>query len=250
MRVRNVYSNDKRDLSRKPHGEMDLYRVLNVSRSASLAEIKVAYRKLALKYHPDLHPSGTARAEAETIFKQVSHAYQVLSDSKQRLDYDSSNGFKGSTKYGNSSMRHADWNPQRSYTKNSSTNTQNGASSSSSHHNSKHYRPFNVNDHFNIPVWNAAHYGEETMRIDNVKFTNSWMNDAGPHQRYYQRKREFKEKQAREKEEAMKKQNHENEEKSASANLNKKREERRRHQQSDESDSSQVQNSKSGCIIT
>jgi DnaJ-class molecular chaperone len=193
-----------------------------------------------MKYHPDLQPAGSSRQEAEENFKKISHAYQVLSDSRQRLEYDSANGFKGSTRYGNSSMRHADWNPQPS-------------SSSSKHNhtsqNAKQYRPFNVNDHFNIPVWNAAHYGDETIRIDNIKFTNTWMNDAGPHQRYYQRKREFKEKQAREREEEMRKEKISNEE-DASANLNRKREERRRNEQPRSTTAEKTKESDGGCNIT
>src|SRR5207245_2701426 len=54
----------------------DYYEILGVSRSASEDDVKKAYRKLALKYHPDRNPED--RHEAEERFKEISEAYQVL----------------------------------------------------------------------------------------------------------------------------------------------------------------------------
>lgn len=62
----------------------DFYEVLGVSKNATEAEIKSAYRKLALKWHPDKNKSSEATAK----FKQINEAYEVLSDTKKRQMYD------------------------------------------------------------------------------------------------------------------------------------------------------------------
>jgi molecular chaperone DnaJ len=64
----------------------DYYEVLGVSKTASIDEIKSAYRKLAKEYHPDMNPND--RKAAEEKFKELSEAYEVLSDAKKRQVYD------------------------------------------------------------------------------------------------------------------------------------------------------------------
>ncbi|XP_076250581.1 dnaJ heat shock protein family (Hsp40) member B6 mrj isoform X2 [Rhynchophorus ferrugineus] len=65
---------------------VDYYRVLEVPKSATTVDIKKAYRKLALKWHPDKNPDNLE--EATKKFKEISEAYEVLSDDKKRRMYD------------------------------------------------------------------------------------------------------------------------------------------------------------------
>ena len=66
----------------------DYYEVLGVEKNASTQEIKKAYRKLALKFHPDKNPDDK---EAEDKFKEAAEAYEVLSNEEKKAKYDGVN---------------------------------------------------------------------------------------------------------------------------------------------------------------
>src|SRR3954464_931691 len=73
--------------------EKDYYAALGVAKDADAAAIKKAYRQLARELHPDKNPGNT---QAETRFKEVSEAYDVLSDPKRRSEYDEARRLFGS----------------------------------------------------------------------------------------------------------------------------------------------------------
>lgn len=74
---------------------VDYYKILQVDKSAKDEDLKKAYRKLAMKWHPDKNPNN--KKEAEAKFKQISEAYEVLSDPQKRAIYDQygEEGLKG-----------------------------------------------------------------------------------------------------------------------------------------------------------
>ena len=74
----------------------DYYEVLGIEKGAGADEIKKAYRKLAVKYHPDRNQDN---AEAEAKFKEATEAYEVLSDEQKKQAYDQF-GFAGVEKHG------------------------------------------------------------------------------------------------------------------------------------------------------
>lgn len=84
----------------------DYYKVLGVSKDASKADIKKAYRKLAQKYHPDKNPNNK---EAEEKFKDLGEAYEVLSDEEKRKQYDTGRLFSQGGGYGPGGFRQGDF---------------------------------------------------------------------------------------------------------------------------------------------
>jgi molecular chaperone DnaJ len=80
-------------MSTKDYIEKDYYKALGVAKDASAAEIKKVYRKLARELHPDKNPDD---AKSEARFKEVSEAYDVLSDPAKRKEYDEARSLFGS----------------------------------------------------------------------------------------------------------------------------------------------------------
>src|SRR3954470_24010166 len=84
-------------MSTKDYVEKDYYKALGVAKDADGNTIKKAYRKLAQQFHPDKNP-GDAKAEAR--FKEVSEAYDVLSDPAKRKEYDEAHSLFGTGGFG------------------------------------------------------------------------------------------------------------------------------------------------------
>lgn len=70
--------------------QTDYYKVLGIEKSATQADVKTAFKKLARQYHPDVNPDNP---EAEKKFKEISEAYEVLGDEKKRRQYDQMGSF-------------------------------------------------------------------------------------------------------------------------------------------------------------
>lgn len=141
----------------------DFYKVLDISRSATLVEIKAAYRKLALKYHPDT-ANGANKALAVERFQIISNAYNVLKDAAAREMYDLS--------WKKNSKNRVYKNVEQVY-----------------YGKSYVFRREVLKHEYDVAAWNAWHYGENAIKSPSVKQPkNKWMDLNNKHQRYFMRK--------------------------------------------------------------
>ena len=85
----------------------DYYEILGIDKNASASEIKKAYRKMAIKYHPDKNPDDK---DAEAKFKEAAEAYEVLSDADKKARYDQfgHQAFEGAGGFGGGGMNMED----------------------------------------------------------------------------------------------------------------------------------------------
>lgn len=177
----------------------DFYKLLGVSRNATIIEIKKAYRILALSLHPDITKNDEIKSKR---FQLVTNAYQKLSNEKERKVYDSSIGIKRVI------IRD---NPR-----------------AESYSIPKQPPPKNE---FNVELWNAWHYGDgkNTIVESSIKQTNKWSNMKGNKDQDYFNKKAAREAQKRHEE--KQKDNNNNNSTDPSEILRKKREERRQEKE-------------------
>ena len=88
---------------------MNYYDILSIDKTASLDEIKKAYKKLAIKWHPDKNPNN--KEESEEKFKLISEAYSVLSDPEKKAEYD----LRGDSQFRNNTSNYSNFNAQDIY---------------------------------------------------------------------------------------------------------------------------------------
>lgn len=150
---------------------VDYYKILNVSKTATIEQIKVSYRKLAKTYHPDL--CTTDKKAAESTFKNLSVAYQVLSNSVSKSEYDRT--------IGNYPGRLNNESPRRAWTtgRNNIRSPAKGTTSQV------------TRDQYDVHMWNAYHYGEEdnpTIKQAPIMNQRGWVDPTNKHQSYYRKK--------------------------------------------------------------
>ena len=160
----------------------DLYKILNVSRTATQNEIKTSFRKLALSYHPDV--TGNDRVKSEK-FNNIKVAYETLVDEIARCKYDRDIGnrrvhMKTRTSYTGpttTTSTHTYSEAGKTYTYRYTVTRSNTASNKGKPHG------------YNMDEWNAWHYGDKAY--DYMKQTSNYNSDVedNKHYQYYRKQR-------------------------------------------------------------
>ncbi|VEV58543.1 DNAJ like protein, putative [Plasmodium vinckei vinckei] len=142
--------------NRRFFGSKNFYDILNVKKSSDKNEIKQAYRKLALKYHPDRNPNN--RKESEQKFREITEAYETLSDDNKKRIYDSqlNNGFS-SNNFGNnySNMSNQNMNYNFKTTRMTDEEIENVFKNV--------FGNMSINDIFRSNIFNESHFKTRTM---------------------------------------------------------------------------------------
>ncbi len=86
--LHSLMCSDAYDPSKDSKGKQDHYKVLGIEKTATQKEVKRAYRKMSLKYHPDQHQGKPTQDDARKRFLEIAAAYEVLGDEDKRLLYD------------------------------------------------------------------------------------------------------------------------------------------------------------------
>lgn len=199
----------------------ELYKLLNVPRTASIAEIKTAYRILAKELHPDVN-NGSVGKTAK--FRDVASAYEILSNIESRSKYDRSIGAPDVRTVSN---RRYTPPPRQPYQHTSSSNRASAQATAESYRRSAGAPHASIR--FNVDEWNAWHYGDKAV-TEALKRRNAYMgindnNSKTSKKAYKEAEERFKEAYRAAAEEAAAGQE---QERIAKENLAKRREARRR----------------------
>jgi len=148
------------------------YKTLGVTKSANQNDIKKAYRKMALKYHPDKQTTEEDRQKATGIFVKISNAYEILSDSQKRQEYD----------MGKSTSNN-----------NNNNNSNNNSSNTSSNSNSSSQRPSAGDEFFSNARAAGRHPFEfhDPFEIFNRVFREEFSQHQNQHQNLHQNQHQY-----------------------------------------------------------
>lgn len=153
---------------------IDYYLILGILKTATPAEIKSAYRKLARKYHPDLHPNDK---EAQTKFQQINEANEVLSDKVKRKKYDQyGKDWEHAEEFERQQQQQAANSQKRSYSEEQSTGdfssffeSMFGGSAGRSRNSTKRYKGQDYQSELQLSLVDASKTHTQTITVDGNK---------------------------------------------------------------------------------
>ena len=176
----------------------ELYKLLNIPRTASVKEIKTAYRLLAKELHPDVN-KGSASKTAR--FRDIASAYEVLSNVESRSNYDRSLGAPEVRRPTVSNRRYEPPRQPYSYGPSSSSgrHDERGSPAAAAARDAYRKSTGNTSSKFNVEEWAAWHYGDQAI-IDILKRRSMMMGESHAKERSKAQKKSQKEAEERHKE--------------------------------------------------